>query len=87
LGRDLGLGRGRERAGEGRRRWPGLVAAAACRAGGVTGLRGRRRAGELMQVQGKVAKAFNWTSGRPALEFTAAAIHGTGAARPWAGAG
>jgi hypothetical protein len=29
-------------------------------------------------VQGKVAKAFIWTSSRPALELTAAAIHGTG---------
>jgi hypothetical protein len=77
-----GLGRGRERAGEGRRRRQGLVAAAACRAGGVIGLRGRRRVGELMQVQGKVAKVFIWTSSRPALEFTAAAIHGTAAARP-----
>jgi hypothetical protein len=40
-----GLGRGRERAGEGRRRRPGLVAAAACRAGeeGVWGEMARRR--------------------------------------------
>jgi hypothetical protein len=29
-------------------------------------------------VQGKVAKTFNCTSGRPALELAAAAIHGTG---------
>jgi hypothetical protein len=42
-----GLGRGRERAGEGRRRRLGLVAAAACRAGEVGGLGGRRHAGEF----------------------------------------
>jgi hypothetical protein len=29
-------------------------------------------------VQGKVEKAFIWTSDRPALELTATAIHGTG---------
>jgi hypothetical protein len=54
----LGVGWDREEAGEGRRRRPGTVAAASCCAGGVMGLQGRRHAGELGHVQGKVGRGL-----------------------------
>jgi hypothetical protein len=79
-----GLGRGRETAGKGRRRRPGTVAAAASCTGGVTGLWGRRRAGELMQVQGKVRTRLVWGCSRPDPGLAAAACSGTAGGSVWA---
>jgi hypothetical protein len=81
-----GLRWGREKAGEGRRRRPGTVAAAACCTGGVTGLRGRRRTGELMQVQGKVGTRSVWGCSQPEPELAAAACSGAEGGSVWASA-
>jgi hypothetical protein len=61
-----GLGRGRERAGEGRRRRPGLVAAAACRASEVGVSEGVDTPASLVRCKGRWQKRLiGLPAGRP----------------------